>query len=104
MNDEMFERDDLHDALLHRICIDLSSRLVEIEMAYYASSGDRQRTPGVLRIEGVGSLSAILGLMSLESHAKFGNFVSWVPSARGHGYLYLANGCIQMAYERYEIC
>jgi hypothetical protein len=100
----MFERDHLHDALLHRICIDLSLHLVEIEMEYYASSDDGKRTPGVLRIEGVGSFSAILGLMSLESHAKFGNFVSWVPSAGGHGYLYFANGCIQVDYERYEIC
>lgn len=103
MSNEWFCVDDLHDALLKRICIDMLSRTVEIEMEYYASVDDRNRRPGVLCLEGVGTFSAILGLLALESHAKFGNFVSWVPSAHGHGYLQFANGCIQVAYERYEI-
>lgn len=96
------EEIELHDAIFKGMEIDPLAGTISISLDYYESAvNSRERSPATIRFEQVTQHSQICDFAELQSHASFGNVVSWAPSAdQGSTYIYLARGLISITAER----
>lgn len=89
---------ELHDAIFKGMEIDPLAGTISITLDYYPdSTNSRERSPATILFTKVSQHSQICDLNELQSNARAGNVVSWVPAeAQGSTYIYLVRGFISI--------
>lgn len=104
MNKENPSTLDLHDATIESISLDFRTRTLTIYTNHYQSSESSKKEKLVINFYKVTSYSCLSDLESILDNSKSGNINSWSPATgKGTTYIYLVEGCIQVAADRVEI-
>jgi hypothetical protein len=88
------ERIELHDAVLQSMQIDYAKKTVLVEVQFYPDAQSSERKHASIFFEEVESVSQVVDIERLSSHASAGNINYWVPVREGTTYIYLSDGCI----------
>lgn len=85
---------ELHDALITKMDVDFSAKIVRVFLEAYKTKESRVRAPATLEFTDVESMSNICDLGRLSQRTSGGNVNYWVPGPReGTTYVYLVDGC-----------
>ena len=88
---------ELHDAIVKSISADCTLNTVIIDVDFYKSKDDDNRTPALIIFDRVDSLSQVTNFGALQKNAFAGHINEWVPApAQGNGttYIDMVGGCI----------
>ncbi|WP_150115708.1 hypothetical protein ACDI35_06195 [Xanthomonas axonopodis pv. cajani] len=104
MNKENPATLDLHDAIIESISLDFSTRTLKIYTNHYQSRKSSKRSKLIISFYKVANYSCLSDLESILDNSKSGNINSWSPAkGKGTTYIYLVEGCIQVAADNVEI-
>ena len=95
---------ELHDAQLKKMDINYISKEVMISLDYYENQNANTRQFGMIKFEGVISITQIADFQRLNEHFSAGNINYWVPAkVAGITYIYLSDGCLVINAENVKL-